>query len=97
MWTPNRAVGTAATKVSARMHEIADDLGRWVADGEQVALATVIYAHGPSPRPPGSQMAVSASGEMSGSVSGGCVEGAVVEEAQSILAGGPPKRLRRHD
>jgi xanthine dehydrogenase accessory factor len=76
------------------MREIADDLARWMTDGEQVALATVIRAHGPSPRPPGSQMAVSASGEMAGSVSGGCVEGAIVEESRSVLEGGPSKRLR---
>jgi len=76
------------------MHEIATELARWLANGEQIALATVVWAHGSSPRPPGSRMAVTASGKMAGSVSGGCVEGAVLEEAQEVLAGGPPKRLR---
>lgn len=76
------------------MREIADDLNRWLAAGERVALATVIYAQGPSPRPAGSQMAVSSSGMLTGSVSGGCIEGAIVEESRSILAEGSPKRLR---
>ena len=76
------------------MRDIATDLARWLADGEQVVLATVVWAEGPSPRPLGSRMAVAASGQMIGSVSGGCVEGAVFEEAQTVLAGGPPKRLR---
>ena len=76
------------------MRDIAGDLERWLASGERIALATVVYAQGPSPRPPGAHMAVSASGQMAGSVSGGCVEGAIFEESQAILAGGPPKRLR---
>jgi xanthine dehydrogenase accessory factor len=76
------------------MHEIAVDLARWLAEGEQIALATVVWAEGSSPRPLGSRMAVAGSGQMVGSVSGGCVEGAVFEEAQGVLAGGPPKRLR---
>ncbi len=76
------------------MREIARDLERWLAAGERIALATVVYAKGPSPRAPGAHMAVSASGQMAGSVSGGCVEGAVFEESESILVGGPPKRLR---
>jgi xanthine dehydrogenase accessory factor len=76
------------------MRDIAIDLARWLAGGERVVLATVVWAEGPSPRPLGSRMAVAASGQMIGSVSGGCVEGAVFEEAQTVLAGGPPKRLR---
>jgi xanthine dehydrogenase accessory factor len=76
------------------MREILDDLDRWLAAGETVALATVVWAEGPSPRPVGSRMAVTASGQMGGSVSGGCVEGAVFQEAQEVLAGGLPKRLR---
>jgi len=76
------------------MREILDDLNRWLADGEKIALATVVWAEGPSPRPLGSCLAVTGSGQMAGSVSGGCVEGAVFEEAQSVLSGGPPKRLR---
>ena len=76
------------------MQEIVNDLKRWLADGEQIALATVVWAEGSSPRPPGSRMAMTASGRMTGSVSGGCVEGTVFEEAQEVLAGGPPERLR---
>jgi xanthine dehydrogenase accessory factor len=76
------------------VHEIASDLARWLAAGEQIALATVVWAEGPSPRPLGARLAVTRSGHMAGSVSGGCVEGTVFEEAQTVLAGGPPKRLR---
>ena len=76
------------------MQGIVTDLARWLADGERIVLATVVWAEGPSPRPLGSRMAVAASGRMIGSVSGGCVEGVVFEEAQEVLAGGPPKRLR---
>ncbi len=75
------------------MQEIATDLRRWLAGEEQIALATVVWAEGSSPRPLGSCMAVTRSGQMVGSVSGGCVEGAVFEEAQAVLAGGQPKRL----
>lgn len=75
------------------MQEITTDLNRWLADGEQIALATVVGAEGSSPRPPGSCMAVTRSGLMAGSVSGGCVEGAVFEQAQAVLAGEPPKLL----
>jgi xanthine dehydrogenase accessory factor len=76
------------------MQEIAAELARWLAEGEQIALATVVWAEGSSPRPLGACMAVTGSGKMTGSVSGGCVEGAVFEEAQEVLSGGPPKRLR---
>jgi xanthine dehydrogenase accessory factor len=78
-----------------RMREIATHLTRWLAEGERIALATVVWAEGSSPRPLGSLMAVTASGQMTGSISGGgCVEGAVFEEAQSVLSSGLPKRLR---
>jgi xanthine dehydrogenase accessory factor len=62
----------------------------WVAAGEAVALATVTKTWGSSPRPAGSQLAISASGRMAGSVSGGCIEGAVAEAAQQTLATGAP-------
>jgi xanthine dehydrogenase accessory factor len=65
----------------------------WLAQGEKVAIATVTETWGSSPRPAGSQMAVTASGRMAGSVSGGCIEGAVAEVAQSTLDGGPPQLL----
>ena len=75
------------------MREIAGDLARWLAAGENIALATVVWAEGPSPRALGARLAMTGSGHMAGSVSGGCVEGAVFEEAREVLAGGPPKRL----
>lgn len=76
------------------MRAILEDLSRWVANGELIALATVVGAEGSSPRPLGSRMAVTKSGQMTGSVSGGCVEGDVFREAQAVLAGGEVKRLR---
>src|SRR4051794_29779958 len=63
----------------------------WRTRGDDVALATVVRTRRSAPRPLGSKFAVGSRGEMAGSVSGGCVEGAVVHEAQSVLAGGPPK------
>jgi xanthine dehydrogenase accessory factor len=65
----------------------------WLAAGERIALATVVQATGSSPRLPGSCMVVSARGGVIGSISGGCVDGAVFEEAQTVLASGSPKRL----
>jgi len=65
----------------------------WRARGEEVALATVTETWGSSPRPAGSQMAVTASGRMAGSVSGGCIEGAVAEAAQKTIRSGSPQLL----
>lgn len=59
-----------------------------------MALATVIATWGSSPRPVGSQLAVDDRGQFIGSVSGGCIEGAVVEEALAVLADGKPRLLR---
>jgi len=73
--------------------EILDKAARWLADGQGVALATVIATWGSSPRPVGSQMAIRADGAMEGSVSGGCIEGAVVHEAMNVLADGEPRLL----
>lgn len=69
------------------MRELFDDLDRWLADGKRVALARVVDIEGSGPRDPGAAMAVSIEGEVIGSVSGGCVEGAVVTEALSVLHG----------
>ena len=66
---------------------------RWRDDGRRVALATVVATWGSSPRPVGSQLAVDAQGNMVGSVSGGCIEGAVVHEAGSVMESGAPKLL----
>lgn len=66
---------------------------RWHRDGQGAALATVIETWGSAPRQAGSQLAVSGKGEMMGSVSGGCVEGAVVGEALAALKDGRPRLL----
>ena len=65
----------------------------WRAAGEQVALATVTETWGSSPRPAGSRMAVTASGKMAGSVSGGCIEGAVSDAAMKTIENGSPVLL----
>lgn len=65
----------------------------WLHEGERVAIATVTETWGSSPRPAGSQMAVTATGRMAGSVSGGCIEGAVAEAAQRTMATGAPQLL----
>ena len=73
------------------MREVLADIDRWHSEGKAVALATVVKVYGSAPRPLGAKMAISAQGEMSGSVSGGCVEGAVVQEALAVLKTGQPK------
>ncbi len=65
----------------------------WTAEGERVAIATVTETWGSSPRPAGSQMAVTATGRMAGSVSGGCIEGAVAQAARATMADGRPQWL----
>ena len=65
----------------------------WRAAGELVALATVTETWGSSPRPAGSRLAVTKSGKMSGSVSGGCIEGAVAEAAMKTIDNGVPQLL----
>jgi xanthine/CO dehydrogenase XdhC/CoxF family maturation factor len=65
----------------------------WKREGKGVAIATVTATWGSSPRPTGSQLVVDASGRMLGSVSGGCIEGAVVKEAQEVIADGKPRLL----
>lgn len=73
------------------MKEIIEDVERWRAAGQRVAVARVVGVEGSGPRDPGATMAVSESGEVAGSVSGGCVEGAVVEEALAVLHGRHPR------
>ena len=68
------------------MKDILDDLDRWRSAGKKVAIARVVDVDGSGPRPPGAAMAVAEDGEVAGSVSGGCVEGAVVTEALDVLA-----------
>jgi len=65
----------------------------WRNEGKGVALATVIDTWGSAPRPVGSLLAIDEGGRMAGSVSGGCVEGAVVQEAMDSIADGRPRTL----
>jgi len=64
------------------MREVLSELKTWTENKEEIALATVVETWGSSPRPLGSKMVVTRSGKMAGSVSNGCIEGAVFEEAQ---------------
>ena len=73
------------------MRELLPSIRRWQGAGNQVALATVVQAWGSAPRPIGAQMAISQAGDMEGSVSGGCVEGAVYETAQQVMTQGRPQ------
>jgi xanthine dehydrogenase accessory factor len=75
------------------MQDVLNDVDAWVARGDRVALATVVGVQRSAPRPPGAKMAINDRGEVSGAVSGGCVEGAVVEVAEEVLRGGEPRLL----
>jgi len=75
------------------MRELLDKIETWRRQGQQVVLATVVKVYGSAPRPLGAKMAISSKGEMVGSVSGGCVEGAVFEEAQACLKRHRPKLI----
>ncbi len=77
------------------MRDIIDPIAKWWTSGETFGLATVVRTFSSAPREPGAAMAVSASGEVVGSVSGGCVEGAVYELATDVAAGGK-SLLRRY-
>jgi xanthine/CO dehydrogenase XdhC/CoxF family maturation factor len=66
---------------------------QWRESGRGVAIATVVETWGSAPRPVGSHLAINEDGRFLGSVSGGCVEGAVVEEALDVIASGAPKML----
>ena len=69
------------------MKEVLDDIERWRAAGHRVAVARVVALEGSAPRDPGATMVVNDVGEVAGSVSGGCVEGAVVTTALEVLSG----------
>ncbi|TME19021.1 MAG: XdhC family protein [Chloroflexi bacterium] len=73
------------------MREVLQELNEWTRAGEDIAIATVIETWGSSPRPLGSKMLVTRSGKMAGSVSNGCIEGAVFDEGQTVLKSGTPK------
>ncbi len=73
------------------MKEILPELERWVESGEEAVVATVVATRRSAPRPVGSSFAVSSSGAICGSVSGGCVESDVYEKAQEVLETGTPQ------
>lgn len=73
--------------------DVLSDAEAWLKMGDGVALATVVRTWGSSPRPVGSQLAVNADGRFVGSVSGGCIEGAVVTEALDAIEDGKPRSL----
>ena len=75
------------------MLDIAEELHRWVEQGREFAVATVVAVSGSAPRQPGAALAVDADGTAIGSVSGGCVESDVVEQAQEVFKTGEPKLL----
>lgn len=75
------------------MKDVVEQLDAWLAGGHEVAVATVVGVKRSAPRPPGSKMAINDEGDVAGAVSGGCVEGAVVEVAERVIAGGAPRLL----
>ena len=75
------------------MKEILDEVERWREAGEKVVVATVVATRRSAPRPVGTSLAISESGKMCGSVSGGCVESDVYENAQDVFQTGEPKLL----
>jgi xanthine dehydrogenase accessory factor len=75
------------------MKEILDEVDAWREAGEKVVVATVVATRRSAPRPVGTSLAISETGKMCGSVSGGCVESDVFENAQEVLATGEPKLL----
>jgi len=80
--------------VAASDHTILEQASEWLKQGRKVALATVVETWGSAPQPIGSQLVIDGEGNFTGSVSGGCVEGAVVTEAVDIIASGKPKLLQ---
>jgi xanthine dehydrogenase accessory factor len=85
--------GKAAQGRGWIVKDVVHDVRAWTARGERVAIATVVAVKRSAPRPPGAKMAVSERGEVSGAVSGGCVEGAVLEAAADVLARREPRLL----
>lgn len=76
------------------MRDLISTIDTWRARGDGVALATVVKTGGSTPRPIGAKMIVNSRGEFAGSVSGGCVEGAVIEEAMRVIKTGKPKLVK---
>jgi xanthine/CO dehydrogenase XdhC/CoxF family maturation factor len=76
------------------MQDLIATMTEWQARGDKVAVATVVKTGGSTPRPIGAKMIVNSRGEFAGSVSGGCVEGAVIDEARRVIKTGQPKLLK---
>ncbi len=76
------------------MRNLTAEIEKWQGQGKSIAQATVVHVWGSAPRPLGSRMAISSDGDIAGSVSGGCVEGAVVEVARTVIDSGVPKLVR---
>jgi xanthine/CO dehydrogenase XdhC/CoxF family maturation factor len=77
--------------MSHDLDSVLSQAAMWIRAGHRVALATVVHTWGSSPRPAGSKLAVNDRGEFVGSVSGGCIEGAVITEALEVMAGAPTR------
>ena len=75
------------------MKEILEEVERWRESGEKVVVATVVATRRSAPRPVGTSLAISESGKMCGSVSGGCVESDVFDNAMSVMQDGQPRLL----
>ena len=80
--------------MAASDHTILEQADQWLRQGRRLAIATVVETWGSAPQPIGSQLVIDQDGNFMGSVSGGCVEGAVVTEAIDIIASGKPKLLQ---
>jgi xanthine dehydrogenase accessory factor len=76
------------------VNDLLPDLNEWIERGDRFAIATVVAVKKSAPRPPGAKMAVNEDGEIIGAVSGGCVEGAVIELADRVLQGDPPQLVQ---
>jgi xanthine/CO dehydrogenase XdhC/CoxF family maturation factor len=86
-------MSVADTQTATDYNDVLERAAEWRDAGKQVAVATVVTTWGSSPRPVGSQLAIDEAGNMHGSVSGGCIEGAVVHEARQVMADGKPRLL----
>jgi xanthine/CO dehydrogenase XdhC/CoxF family maturation factor len=73
--------------------DLLEQAAQWLDQGRKLAIATVVETWGSAPQPVGSQLIIDEEGNFAGSVSGGCVEGAVVTEAQDVIRSGTPKTL----
>jgi len=90
---PPRLYRSSPREYIGGVKELLPEIDRWRAKGERVAIATVVATRRTAPRPVGSKLAVSESGELAGSVSAGCVESDVYLAAQEVLAGGAPRLI----